>query len=220
MLEKIIADYHEAIVDTDRDRALEVVQNALKNGVSPEDIVFKLISASLRQTMQTMSSQETNLAQHYLTSKIAVEVSEQMIPRFKKKPKVEGRVVIGTASGDLHSLGKRIVAGCLTALMMEVTDLGVNVSAEKFVAAAVEQDAHVIGVSAMMMHTAKGEDGPVKIRQLLKEKGLEERIKLVVGGAPYHFDPRLYKSVGADAWSEDGIKAADTITRLIREVKR
>ena len=220
MLEKIIADYNESIIDTDREQALEVVNNALKGGISPEDIVFKVVSSALKQSMQTINIQETNLAQHYLTSQIAVEVTEQMIPKFKKLPKIEGRMVIGTAFGDLHSLGKRIVTGCLTASMIEVSDLGVNVPAEEFVESAIEQNAHIIGVSTMMVHTAKGENGPSGVRQLLKKQKLENRIKLIVGGAPYHFDSELYKVVGADAWSEDGIKATSTIINLIKEVKR
>ncbi len=220
MLEKIIADYNEAIVDTDREQAHEVIQHALDNGISPEDIVFKVVASTLHQSMLTMSIQETNLAQHYLTSQIAVEVTELMIPKFKKQPEIQGRVVIGTAFGDLHSLGKRIVAGCLTASMIEVIDLGVNVPAEVFVEAAIEQEADIIGVSAMMVHTAKGENGPTRIRQLLKEKKIEDRIRLIVGGAPYHFDHELYKMVGADSWSEDGTKAAGIISKLIKEVKQ
>lgn len=220
MLEKIIEDYNNALFDTDRARAHEVVQNALKNGVTPEDIVFKVVSSVLHQSVQVMGKQDINLAQHYLTAQIAVEITDAMIPKFKKKPKIEGTVVIGTAAGDLHSLGKRIVAGCLKSLMIEVIDLGVNVSAEEFIEAAIKHDAQIIGVSAMMVHTASGGNGAKKVRQLMKEKGLEDRIRLVVGGAPYHFDADLYKNVGADSWAEDGIRAANIIANLIKEVKK
>ena len=103
--------------------------------------------------------------------------------------------------------------------MVEVSDLGVNVPAERFVDAAVAADAQVIAISAMMVHTATGPKGASRVRELLRERGLEERIRLVVGGAPYRFDGELYKSVGADAWAADGVSAGRVIVDLIREVK-
>lgn len=142
-----------------------------------------------------------------------------MLTKFAVPPEVIGRVIIGTSFGDLHSLGKRIVIGCLKSLMVDVTDLGVNVQAEDFVDAAVAEEAQVIAISSMMVHTATGEEGSLQVRALLKERGLENDIKLVVGGAPYRFDHELYSKTGADSWAPDGITAAKVISQLIREVK-
>ncbi|WP_256360783.1 cobalamin B12-binding domain-containing protein [Methylomonas koyamae] len=130
-----------------------------------------------------------------MTAQIAADVTEKMLEKFSKPPEMIGRVVIGAAYGDLHSLGKRIVSGCLKSLMVDVVDLGSNVSAERFVDAAVAEQAQVIAISAMMVHTAIGENGSLKVRALLKERGLEDRIKLAVGGAPYRFDTELYLKV-------------------------
>ena len=79
--------------------------------------------------------------------------------------------------------------------------------------------AFFIAISAMMVHTATGENGAHKVRQLLHDRGLEKTIKLVVGGAPYRFDGELYKAVGADAWAADGVNAGKLIVDLIKEVK-
>jgi methanogenic corrinoid protein MtbC1 len=103
--------------------------------------------------------------------------------------------------------------------MVEVEDLGVNVPAEKFVHAAVTGNAQVIAISAMMVHTATGENGARKVRALLKEQDLEDKIKIVVGGAPYRFDSELYKTVGADGWAADGIAAGKMIVDLIRATR-
>jgi methylmalonyl-CoA mutase cobalamin-binding domain/chain len=162
---------------------------------------------------------DANLAQHFMTAQIASEVTEKMLEKFARPPETIGRLVIGTAHGDLHSLGKRIVSGCLKAMMVEVIDLGVNVPPERFVDEAVAHDAQVIGISAMMVHTATGENGCKRVRQILKERGLEGRFKIVVGGAPYRFDEELYKSVGSDAWASDGVTAAKVIVDMIRKVK-
>jgi len=220
MLERIVQSYNEAIFDTDRDCALAVVQDALNQGVLPEEVVFQVVIPSIEQMTGALSeSFDANLAQHFLTAQIASEVTEAMLPRFQQAPAVVGHVVLGTAFGDMHSLGRRIVSGCLKAMMVTVTDLGVNVRPERFVEEALARDAQVIGISAMMVHTARGEQGCLRVRQLLKERGLEGRIKIAVGGAPYRFDPHLYQVVGADGWAPDGITASRVITELIREVR-
>jgi methanogenic corrinoid protein MtbC1 len=219
MLEQIIKAYNEAIFDTDRERALEVIHAAVRQGVSPEDVVFKIVVPAIEQMVKSISEDyDANLAQHFMTSQIAAEVTEEMLARFKTTPESVGRVVIGTAEGDLHSLGKRIVMGCLKAQMVETIDLGVNVPPERFVDEAIANNAQVIGISAMMAHTARGENGCLRVRQLLKERGLAGKIKIIVGGAPFRFDHGLYRAVQADAWAEDGISAGKIIADLIREV--
>jgi len=220
MLDHVVKAYNEAVFETDKEAAFAVVEAALAAGATPEEIVFEVVIPAVEEMMSNITKDpDANLAQHFMTAQIAADVTEKMLSRFKNPPESIGRVVIGTAHGDLHSLGKRIVMGCLKALMVEIVDLGVNVPAEKFVDAAVAQDAQVIAVSAMMVHSATGDNGPRKIRQLLHERGLEDRIRLVVGGAPYRFDNELYKTVGADGWAADGVNAGKVVVDLIREVK-
>lgn len=220
MLESYIQSYNEAVFETDKQAALDVVNKALSDGLSPEDVVFKLVIPAVEAMMARIEKDpDSNLAQHFMTAQIAAEVTERMLEKFSRPPQVIGRVVIGAAHGDLHSLGKRIVIGCLKSMMVEVSDLGVNVSAEQFVDTAVAEGAQVIAVSSLMVHTAIGDNGPQRVRALLRERGLEGRIKLAVGGAPYRFDPELYTRVGADAWAPDGVTAAKVIVQLIREVK-
>lgn len=220
MLERIIEAYNEAMFDTDRDRAMEIVDEALGQGISPEDIVFKVVIPAIELMMKAISeSFDANLAQHFMTAQIASEVTEKMLPRFTLPPRILGRVVMGTAHGDMHSLGKRIVSGCLKSMMVEVIDIGVNVPAARFVDEAEANDAQVIGISAMMVHTARGANGCLEVRRLLRERGLEDRMRIVVGGAPYRFDPELYRAVGADGWAPDGITAGKVITGFIQEVR-
>ncbi|MFZ2406892.1 MAG: cobalamin-dependent protein [Methylobacter sp.] len=220
MLESYIQSYNEAVSETDKQAALDVVNKALSEGLSPEDVVFKLVIPAVEAMMVRIEKDpDSNLAQHFMTAQIAADVTERMLEKFSRPPEVVGRVIIGAAYGDLHSLGKRIVIGCLKAMMVEVVDLGSNITAEQFVAAAVAEQAQVIAVSAMMAHTALGENGSRQVRTLLQERGLEDRIKLAVGGAPYRFDPELYIQAGADAWAPDGVTAAKVIVQLIREVR-
>jgi methylmalonyl-CoA mutase cobalamin-binding domain/chain len=220
MLEQVMSQYNEAIMDTDRDKALLVVRDALTLGISPEEVVFEVVVPAIELMMQAISeNQGVSLAQHFMAAQIASEVVDEMVPQFKQAPDIIGRVVIGTAQGDFHGLGKRIVSGCLKAMMIEVIDLGLNVAPERFVDEAVARDAQVIAISSMMVHTAKGDNGCRRVRRILQEQGLEARIRIAVGGAPYRFDPELYRTVGADAWAGNGITASRMITDLIREVR-
>jgi methanogenic corrinoid protein MtbC1 len=221
MIDEFIRQYNEAVYDMDRDRAMLVVNTAIARGATPEEIVFQIVIPGIESMVNSISERlNTSLAQHFMASQIASQITEEMLPRFAKTPEAVGRVVMGSAHGDFHALGKRIVIGCLKALMIEVADLGLNVAPHKFVDAAVSFDAQVIGISSMMVHTARGEQGCLAVRALLKERGLEDQIRVAVGGAPYRYDPGLYKIVKADAWAEDGITAGKVITGLIKEVKR
>jgi methanogenic corrinoid protein MtbC1 len=214
-----IEAYCEAIFDTDRGRALQVVEEAIARGVTPEQVVFEIVVPSIDHVLGALGPQVgASLAQHFMAAQIAAEVTEAMVPRFQRGPEVIGRVVIGNSQGDFHGLGKRVVIGCLKAHLIDVVDLGLNVAPERFVDEAVAKRAQVIGISSMMVHTARSEHGARAVRRLLRERGLEGRIKIAVGGAPYRFDRELYRVVGADAWADNGLLAAQVIQGLIREV--
>ncbi len=216
MLTKIITAYNEAVFDTDRDQAFHVIHQAIAQGVTPEEIVFQVVIPAMELMIKSISEDfDANLAQHFMASQIASQVTDEMVAQFKTSPHTLGTVIIGTSHGDMHTLGKRIVGGCLRSLMINVVDLGVNVAAERFVEAAIEHDAGVIAISSMMMHTARSEFGCTQVREILKQRQLEDKIKLVVGGAPYRWDANLYKIVQADAWAEDGVTAAKIIKELI-----
>jgi methylmalonyl-CoA mutase cobalamin-binding domain/chain len=218
-LEPIFTAYNEAVSDGDRERALKVVRGAVAAGVRPEDVVSRIVIPAIEQmAKQIAQNPDASLAQNFLMARIGAAVTEEMVKQFLAPPPIAGRVILGTAVGDMHSLGKTIVGGCLKSLMFDVIDLGISVSPESFVDAATARNAQVIGVSSMMAHTAVSENGSLGVRRILKQRGLEGRIKLVVGGAPYLFDPLLYRSVQADGWAPDGVSAGKVIGDLIKEI--
>lgn len=210
-------DYFDAVFDTDRDLALAVIQRALDNGVTPEEVIFTIIIPGMEKMIGDMMTDSlVTLSQHFLASQIAEEVTDMLIPRFKTAPEMQGQIVIGTSFGDFHGLGKKILGGCLRASMFQVTDVGINVRPERFVEEALAVGARVIGISSMMVHTAVGDNGPRRVRALLREQGLENRIKLVVGGAPYRFHETLYREVEADAWGATAVEGVKVIAELLR----
>lgn len=218
MLDNYITEYNDAIYDTDRDQALNVVHKALTQGVTPEEVVFGIVLPAMDKMLESIGADlDTNLAQQFMTAQIADTIVTEMISKFKKIPEIAGTVILGTAYGDMHSLGKRIVTGCLKARFIDVIDIGVNVTPKRFVDEAVAKNANVIGISAMMLHTARGEQGCIGVRQILKERRLEDKIKLIVGGAPYRFDNNLYKTVQADAYAADAVNAGKLIAELMEK---
>lgn len=217
---QILDSYLTALFDTDKAAALRIVQEALDGGLTPEQVVFEVIIPGMEQMIGGMISDNlVTLSQHFLASQIAEEVTDRLIPLFATVPEVRGHVVIGTSHGDFHGLGKKIVIGCLKARMFQVTDLGINVAPEKFVEQALAVGADVIAISSMMVHTATGERGPRRVRQLLREQELEGRLRIIVGGAPYRFHENLYLEVGADAWGDTAAQAPEIVARLVREVR-
>lgn len=211
--------YYEALLDTDREQALALLSRALGDGTTPEELVFAVVTPAIEKMSRDLTRDlATTLSQHFIAAQISEEAIELLLPLFSTIPEIRGNVIIGTAAGDFHGLGKKIVRGCLRAKLFAVTDLGVNVPAERFVEQALACNASIIAISAMMVHTALGADGASGVRQLLRERGLESRIKIIVGGAPFRFDENLYQSVSADAWADNGIEATRVICELMREV--
>lgn len=209
----------EAFKDTDLKQAHQVVRMAVAGGMPAETVLFQLVLPAVERMLRSAGEGcEVSLAQHFLTSQIASDVAGWLIPQFKTTQDSAGCVVLGTSAGDFHGLGKTIVSGCLRAHNFRVVDLGLNVSPEAFVDRALVEGASVIGISSMMVHTATGARGSRGVRSLLRSRGLEAHVRIIVGGAPYRHNPQLFRSVEADAWAEDGLAAAGTVRKLIQEV--
>jgi 5-methyltetrahydrofolate--homocysteine methyltransferase len=122
-----------------------------------------------------------------------------------------GKVVIGTVHGDLHDIGKNLVGIMLKGAGFEVIDLGRDVPAEKFIEAAVESDAGVIGMSALLTTTM-----PVmkKVVELARESGLYDKVKIIVGGAP--LSSEYAEQIGAHAYCFDGLNAVDRVKDFLQ----
>lgn len=123
-----------------------------------------------------------------------------------------GKVVLGTIQGDLHDIGKNLVAIMLKGAGFEIIDLGNDVAPQRFVDAAIEQGATVIGMSALLTTTmAKMRD----VVELLEQQKLTSKIKTIVGGAPVSED--FVREIGADAYGFDAANAVDQVKSLIGE---
>jgi len=140
----------------------------------------------------------------------AMRVIEPALGASGERRASAGRVVLGTVAGDIHEIGKNLVATLLSANGFEVYDLGVDVSAAAFAAKAAEVNADLVGVSALLTTTMTGQRAVV---EALGAAGLRPHVKVMVGGAPV--TSAWADEIGADAYAEDAIAAVDTARRLV-----
>lgn len=191
----------------------ELLQQALDNDHAPKEIMDRGLIAGMNVVGDRYKQHEIFLPEVLLAAKAMHVGMDKLKPLFlKDEVPFLGRVVIGTVQGDIHDIGKNLVAIMLAGAGFEVIDLGKDVSPKKFIETAVEQNAKVIGMSALLTTTMPAMK---KVVEGLKEKGLDGRIKTVIGGAPVSGE--FAEHIGADGYGHDSVQAVDCIRRLVSQ---
>ncbi len=204
--------YQEAadtIVNANRAGAEEVAQRALDSGIAPGDIMQNGFVKGIQEVGELFESGEVFLPELMMSADAmagATEVPNAALEGGAAESK--GRIVIGTVQGDVHDIGKAIVIAYLKANGFDVTDLGRDVAAATFIAKAKENNADVIGMSALLTTTMEEQR---KVVKTIKEEGLP--YKTVVGGAPC--TQRWADQIGADAYAEDANDGVKKIEALL-----
>jgi len=198
----------QAIVNADRAAAEDTAKRALAAGMTPGDIMANGFVKGIQEVGELFESGEMFLPELMMAADAmagATAVTNAALEAGEATTK--GRVVIGTVQGDVHDIGKAIVIAYLKANGYEVADLGRDVPAATFIEKAKENDADVIGMSALLTTTMEEQKKVIKV---IKEEGLA--FKTVVGGAPA--TQRWADQIGADAYAEDandGVKKIDAL---------
>jgi corrinoid protein of di/trimethylamine methyltransferase len=203
----------QSIIDGDADAAAALAEQALADGVDPLVAIDEAYVPGIRYVGEEFRCGEMFLPDMMLAARAmqkAVDVLEPEMLRRASQRRVLGRVVIGTVKGDIHEIGKNLVAMMLTANGFEVHDLGVDVSPERFVEKVEEVDANLVGVSALLTTTMTGQRAVV---QALRDAGLRETVKVVVGGAPV--TKAWADEIGADGYGEDAVGAVTLARELL-----
>ncbi|MCL5736683.1 MAG: B12-binding domain-containing protein [Actinobacteria bacterium] len=201
-----------AVVAADEDQAVAVAQEAVAMGLDPVRVIAEGFTPGMREVGDlfergTMFLPEVIIASEAMVA--AVAVLEAHLPADKKEKKA-GVVVIGTIEGDVHDIGKGIVATLMRVYGFEVHDLGRDVPLVSYVQKAREVDATIIGSSALMTTTMMGQK---TLEKLLKEADIRDRVRTMVGGAvvtQYWAD-----KIGADAYAENAQEAVQKALELV-----
>jgi 5-methyltetrahydrofolate--homocysteine methyltransferase len=213
MTEQLFSAMRQAVIDGDPAVATKLAQDALAAGVPPLDAIEQGFVPGLSWVGEQFGAGELFLPDMMLAARAmqqAVAVLEPEMQRRSTVRAVAGRVVIGTVKGDIHEIGKNLVGMMLSTQGFEVHDLGVDVAPERFVEAAREHDADIVGVSALLTTTMAGQRTVV---EALAEAGLRPRVKVMVGGAPA--SAQWATEIGADGYSEDAIGAVALARTLL-----
>jgi len=212
--EAVLEKIRECLVKLDRVCVHSAVEEALKAGVSASTIVLNSMSKAMEEIGRLYEEGEYFIAELIEAAAIFKEVmaklekllSSEVSQTATSRRRV--RVVIGTVKGDVHDIGKTLVAVMLQAAGHEVVDLGVDVDAEKFIEAVVKYEADVLAMSALLTTTAKYMKVVV---DKLREKGLRDRVFVLIGGAAT--TKEFAEEIGADAWGRDAFDAV----RIVNE---
>jgi len=207
--EKILDEMAQSVEDFDVDKALELIEAALKDGVDAVDIIEKGFSVGLRRVGERFGKGEAFLTELVAAANVMEEVSGRLsveITRSKKERELLGRVLIGTVAGDVHSIGKNILKAMLEVGGFEVVDVGVDVPTSVFVEKTRELKPNIVGLSALMSTTITEQR---EVVEALERAGLRGGVKVMVGGAAV--TEKWAEDIGADAYAEnasDAVKAA------------
>jgi len=212
--QEIIANY---INEGEKDDAVRLLLEWSQQ-TSFKDVIFNVLEPMLTKWGKLWMQGKLSLAHGYLSGKVAEEfyLHASRDPEFTTtSAKSKGTIILGNVEDDFHPLGRRLVSIYSQASGWNVIDLGNDVPAELFIGKAIENDAGIIAVSAMMFTTAKN---IVKVRQELEKNSLSGKIKLAVGGAVFKLRPELVAEVGGDGTAGTAMGASDLFDRLLKSI--
>jgi len=203
----------QSVIAGDPETCVALARQALADGLDPLDVINQGLVPGIQYTGEQFASGEMFLPDLMLAAeamKQAIAVLEPEMARRGTRRQVLGRVVIGTIQGDIHEIGKNLVATMLSASGFEVHDLGVDVPPLKFAEQARAVGADLVGVSALLTTTMVRQK---EVIEALEELGLRPGVKVMVGGAPV--TRRWAEQIGADGFSEDALGAVALAKRLV-----
>ncbi len=210
-LEEVRRLFAQTLQESDRRGAQRLLRGAFAAGHNPSWLLREVVSPAIEAISQRWTEHVMSLSQIYVAGLMVKDSTELLSPGPVAGESPIGKVVIGVAEGDHHGLGKVIVSAFLRSAGFAVVDLGLTVAPKAFVDAALAEDADIIAISALMV------DPALRIREVREEmkRRWAEKIRLLVGGAPFRYNPKLYEVVGADATAPTAYEAIAVAKRLL-----
>ncbi len=209
----VLAQITTGIVECDLEATPALVRQALDAGIEPMAIIEQGLMPGMDVVGSRFASGEYFLPQLIVAARAmqtAMELLQPALLARKETVQSRGTVVIGTVKGDIHEIGKSLVATMLSANGFQVHDMGVDVPAEAFVAKVRETGANLLGLSALLTTTMTGQRAVI---EALGEAGLRGQVKVIIGGAPVNHE--WCDSIGADGYAEDAVGAVALARRLV-----
>ncbi|MGQ9618237.1 MAG: corrinoid protein [Candidatus Aminicenantia bacterium] len=202
-----------AIIEGDREESARLARMALEMNISPQESIDSGFAKGIKIVGEMWERGEYFLPELLIGAEAMKSAIDVLTPHIisSKSENIGKKVVIGTVEGDIHDIGKNLVASMLMANGFDVIDLGADVPLENFIITAEKESADFICMSALLTTTMIGQK---KVIEMLKEKGIRERFKVLVGGAPVNEE--WAKRIEADGTASNAAQAVSLALSLIK----
>ena len=214
VIEDAIKEAQEAIIKCDENKAMAVAQQAIDAGLDLVKLLNEGFSVGIRKVGDMFGRGEVFLPELILSAEVMKKVTEVLEAAIVGDSAQEEKAVIliATVEGDVHDIGKGIVVSLLKTQGFDVIDMGRDVPVDQIIEKALEVNADIIGTSALLTTTLIEQQ---KLEEELRARGLRDRFKTIVGGAPC--TERWAKKIGADAYGED---ASDAVVKCLKLLEK
>jgi trimethylamine corrinoid protein len=217
-LKSLLEECYRAVLEGDKQKAEKLAKDAVKSGYDPYLVIEKGLVQGIEKLGERWEQGTCFLPELVLGAeavKAGISILQEPILKSKSRKNLP-RVIIGTIEGDIHDIGKTLVATMLSANGFEVIDLGVDVKSDNFVKMAKKYEPKFLCLSSLLTTTMQNE---IRVIEGLRKANLRKKLKVMVGGAPA--SPAWAKEIGADLYAENAIQAVKVVQREIgHEFKR
>jgi corrinoid protein of di/trimethylamine methyltransferase len=213
MSDELLNKIADGLIEGNPDEVVELTRDAIAAGLEPLTIINQGLMPGMNVVGDKFQTGEYFLPHLIIAAsgmQSAMELLEPELHSRQQAVETLGTVVIGTVKGDIHEIGKSLVATMLSASGFEVHDMGVDVETEAFVDKVKETDAQILGLSALLTTTMTVQR---EIIEALEEAGIRDRVKVILGGAPV--SQEWSDTVGADGYAEDAVGAIALSRELV-----
>jgi 5-methyltetrahydrofolate--homocysteine methyltransferase len=206
-----VEELREAIINGDRTAAKNSVEQALKEGAEASKLLSGVLIPAMSEVGDRFERQEFFVPEMLVAARAMQEALAVLKPRLLAAGvKSAGKLVLATVKGDLHDIGKNLVAIMMEGAGLEVVDLGVDVAPDKIAAAVKEHKPDLVGLSALLTTTMPMMKQAI---EALKQAGVRKSVMVIVGGAP--LTEEYAKSIGADLYAADAASAARVAVKAL-----
>lgn len=204
----------DSILDGDEELAAELAMSALNSDLDLTQVMNEGFLKGIQEVGELYQAGEYFLPELVCAADAMKAALEILTPALKKSSGkdslTKGQVIIATVEGDVHDIGKKIVAAMLTAAGYDVYDMGIDVPAEQIVGAVAERKPDILGLSALLTTTMQEQKNVIA---LLEKEELRDQVKVIIGGAPV--SSRWAEMIGADGYSDNAVDAVKLAAQLL-----
>lgn len=207
----MLEDLRQVVITGNAEQVKVLTQKLVDEGLSALDIINKGLISGMGVVGERFKKGDMYVPEVLVAAR-AMKAGMEIVQPLLKEGEVTsgGKVLLGTVKGDLHDIGKNLVGMMIESQGFDVVDMGVDISPEVFAQKVREEEPHVLGLSALLTTTMLSMKETIEV---LREEGLRDKVKIIVGGAPVTSD--FAQEIGADGYAPDAASAAELVEKLV-----